>query len=326
LRTQIEKSTTAKKNAWQKITALFRKEKPRSINIRPEGMNFIIGRSQEIERVSILADKGINTIILGDIGTGKTEIINQFTTEKKILRIDDLTDLKNTLINALLFLFNNDKEAVFNLMFPKLELKDAQVKLTKHSAIALANQLVSLTEKHEYIIVIDNVDRITPRYIKILEILKDHFTIITTAREVPINKSSFLWNFERLRLENLKRADSLELIHRLSYDLEVEDPVLFRNHIQEQSNGNPRVIYELIERYRKEAFITNDVVRNVRHYGSMREYDMSIFIVVGLGTLAVLRYLAIETGDTSLKFFGGAALIFLLVFRNVFRISRRKVF
>jgi hypothetical protein len=211
-------------------------------------------------------------------------------------------------------------------MFPKLELKDAQVKLTKHSAIALANQLVSLTEKHEYIIVIDNVDRITPRYIKILEILKDHFTIITTAREVPINKSSFLWNFERLRLENLKRADSLELIHRLSYDLEVEDPVLFRNHIQEQSNGNPRVIYELIERYRKEAFITNDVVRNVRHYGSMREYDMSIFIVVGLGTLAVLRYLAIETGDTSLKFFGGAALIFLLVFRNVFRISRRKVF
>ena len=326
LRTQIEKSTTAKKNAWQKITALFRKEKPRSINIRPEGMNFIIGRSQEIERVSILAGKGINTIILGDIGTGKTEIINQFTTEKKILRIDDLTDLKNTLINALLFLFNNDKEAVFNLMFPKLELKDAQVKLTKHSAIALANQLVSLTEKHEYIIVIDNVDRITPRYIKILEILKDHFTIITTAREVPINKSSFLWNFETLRLENLKRADSLELIHRLSYDLEVEDPVLFRNHIQEQSNGNPRVIYELIERYRKEAFITNDVVRNVRHYGSMREYDMSIFIVVGLGTLAVLRYLAIETGDTSLKFFGGAALIFLLVFRNVFRISRRKVF
>lgn len=326
LRNQIEKSTSIKPTLWQKLTSIFYPEQKKVINLRPEGAQFIIGRNKEIQQLTALAQKGVNTIILGPIGSGKSELLQQINLESKVLRVDDMTDFKNTLINALIFLFNNDKEAVFNLMYPKLNLEHAQVKLTRHSAVSLARQLISLTDRHEYVLLIDNVDRITPRYIKILEILKDHFTIITTAREVPINKSSFLWNFETLRLKNLNRAESLELIHRLSYDLEVEDLSMFRNHIWEQSTRNPRVIFELVERFRKEAFISNDVVRKVRHYGSLREIDMSVVVILALGTMAVLRYLAIETGDTSLKFFGGAALVFLLIFRNVVHITKRKVY
>ncbi len=211
------------------------------------------------------------------------------------MQIDDLTDFKNTLINALMHLFNYDKEAVFNLMFPQYSLDEARIKLTKHSTVSLAKQLIDLTGKNEYILLIDNVDRITPRNVKILEVLKDHFTIITTARKIPLDKSSFLWNFETVKLENLSRSNSLELIHRLSYDMEVEDLALFRNHIFEQSAGNPRVMYELIERYRKEAFVTNQVVREVRHYGSLHEIDLSIMVVIVLGGMAILRYLAMGT-------------------------------
>ena len=108
--------------------------------------------------------------------------------------------------------------------------------------------------------------------------------------------------------------------------MEVEDMALFRNHIYEQSNGNPRVIFELVERYRKETFVTNEVVRQVRHYGSLKEIDMSIIVLIVLGGMAILRYLSMETGESSMKFFGGAALILLLVFRNIFRGSKRKVF
>ncbi len=203
---------------------------------------------------------------------------------------------------------------------------EAKIKLTKHSTIALAKQLIDLTEKNEYILLIDNVDRITPRNVKILEVLKDHFTIITTARKIPLDKSSFLWNFESVKLENLSRSNSLELIYRLSYDMEVEDVALFRNHIYEQSAGNPRVILELIERYRKEVFVSNETVREVRHYGSLKEIDMSIMVVIVLGGMAILRYLSMETGESSLKFFGGVAMILLILFRNVFRFSKRKTF
>ncbi len=67
---------------------------------------------------------------MGPIGSGKSELLQQINLESKVLRVDDMTDFKNTLINALIFLFNNDKEAVFNLMYPKLNLEHAQVKLT----------------------------------------------------------------------------------------------------------------------------------------------------------------------------------------------------
>lgn len=98
----------------------------------------------------------------------------------------------------------------------------------------------------------------------------------------------------------------------------------FRNHIFEQSSGSPRVIFELVERYCKETFVTNDIVRQVKHYGSLPEYDMSIVVMLALGSLAILRYLSIEIGDNTMKFFGGAALIGLILFRNVFRFTKQR--
>jgi hypothetical protein len=47
-------------------------------------------------------------------------------------------------------------------------------------------------------------------------------------------------------------------------------------------------------------------------------------VLLGLSFLAILRYLSIEIGDNTMKFFGGAALIGLILFRNVFRFTRRR--
>ena len=47
-------------------------------------------------------------------------------------------------------------------------------------------------------------------------------------------------------------------------------------------------------------------------------------MLLGLSFLAILRYLSIETGDNTMKFFGGAALIELILFRNVFRFTIRR--
>lgn len=156
--------------------------------------------------------------------------------------------------------------------------------------------------------------------------MKDTFTIVAAAREIPLNKSSFLWNFEIIRLKGLERKHALDLISKLSYDLEVEDYELFRNHIFEQSDGNPRVIYELIERYRKEPVITTEVVREVRHFGSLKEFDMSIVIMLGIACLAILRYLSKEVDNSGYRFIGGAAMILLIISRQIFSNSKRKLF
>lgn len=327
VRQQIEKSTRKDLSFGKKILNWFKPDEVETtINIGQKNA-FLVGRSKELDQLQINIKKKINTIVLGDIGIGKSLLLESIATDKKesLLLIDDTTDFKTTLVSTLMHLFSHDKEAVMKLMYPKHTIENLRTPLTKHSTTALAKTLTEITDKHEYVLVIDNVDRITPRVVKVLEVLKDHFTIITTAREVAMNKSSFLWNFETIKLEPLKRGESLELIHRLSYDVEMEDQELFRNHIWEQSAGNPRVIFELVERYRKEAFVTSDIVRQVRHYGALPEINVMFILALFLGSLVILRYWGREVGDTSLQFIGGAALVFLMFFREFMRFTKRRV-
>ena len=223
-----------------------------------------------------------------------------------------------------MYIYKNDKDTVFKLIYGDHDLNAVGAKMNKETVKNLCEELIKVTSKHEYILKIDNVDKITPKAIKALEILKDHFTIITSAREVPMNKQSFIWNFEIIRLNNMNRQNTLELIHKLSYDLDIEDFELYRNHIFEQSNGNPRVIFELVERYRKENIITSDVVRTIRHTGALPEIDMSLAVLLVLGTLAILRYAAGETGNSSLRFIGGCAMVMLILARYFFRFGTRK--
>jgi hypothetical protein len=326
MRQQIEKAAQKDRSIGRKILNWFKPPEVETMAINIGQRNaFLVGRKLELEQLQNNIRKNINTIVLGDIGTGKSTLLeNVATDERKVLLIDDTSDFKSTLISTLMHLFSHDKEAFMKLTYPKHTIKTIRTPLTKHSMVGLAKTLTEITDRYEYVLVIDNVDRITPRVVKVLEILKDHFTIVTTAREVALNKGSFLWNFETIKLPPLVRSESLELIHRLAYDVELEDAELFRNHIWEQSNGNPRVIFELVERYRKETFVTNDVVRQVRHYGALPEWDLSFMILLSLAGLAILRYLANETGEGSFRFIGGAAMILLIVFRQFFTKTKRR--
>ena len=327
LRKSINRMTAEKPTFLQKVkNYFFPKKRATLINLSNDVSNFIVGRSSELLHVTDLINKNCNVILLGKIGTGKTHIMNQIDPEnKKVLKFDDFSDIKKTLINALIYLYENDKQTIFQMIYGDFEISKLPTQLQRDSVSALCKSLVNLTSKHEYLLVIDNCDKITPRGIKALEELKDHFVILTGAREIPINKSSFLWNFETIRVENLSRQNSLELIHKLAYDVEVEDFELFRNHIWEQSNGNPRVIFELVERFRKEIVVSADIIRSVKHYGSMPEIDMSFAVMLGLASLAILRYASAEVGNDSLKFIGGCAMILLLFSRYIFNFTKRKV-
>lgn len=326
LKQRIDKMTEAKLSLFQRFKNwLFPPKRASLINLTNEASKFLVGRNSELLKITENINKNVNTILMGGIGSGKTHLINQLTeSNKKILRFDDFSDLKKTLVQCLLLLFKNDKEHVFQLLYPDFDLSQAQQHLQKDSILNLCREIKKVTAKHEYVLVIDNCDKITPKGMKALEELKDHFTILTSARAVAVNQSSFLWNFEIVKIENLKRPESLDLIQKLSYDLDIEDWDIFRNHIWEQSAGNPRVIFEMIERMRKEVVINAETVRTIRHFGSLREYDMSFVVILGLSFLAILRYLSAETGQDSLKFIGGIAMILLIFSRYVFNFSKRK--
>lgn len=289
-----------------------------------------IGRDEPIARLIDYANRKINTIIIGSIGVGKSHLLETFEESIKdngrfkILKMDDANDLRPSLTQLLIYLLKTDQQGVYNHLFPEFDYSKTVTKISRQNILHIAREIIKATDKNSYTLFIDNVDQLSPRSVQVLELFKDHFTIITTARRVPVNKSSFLWDFEIIRLKPLTRADSLQLVDRMSAGLAPEDQWLYKNHIYEQTNGNPRAIREMIERYRKEKNLTNEVVLNLTHTGALPEYDCTFLLLLFLACVACLRYLNHEVQNASFRVLGGIALVFLFITRYFFRFSKRK--
>jgi integrase/recombinase XerD len=339
LRKDVERVTNPK-SPLQKffgwLIAPFRiNRNPKLINLHfPNTGIPTIGRNPVLKQILSNAEKGINTAILGTVGIGKSHLINQIKEQfrqqdhsvhhaKGLLTLDNTAEIKPTLAQMLLYILKTDQQGVYNFLFPGFDYSRALQHISRDTVQNIANRIVEITPKKYYTLLIDNVDAVTPKAAKVLEIFKDHFTIITSAREVSVKRSSFLWNFDIIRLKELDRDSSMKLIQALSTGIQVQDYNLFRNHIYEQTNGNPRAIYEIIDRYKKEPVISNQVVRQVRHTGALSEIDCSFAILLFLACVACLRYLNHEVENASFRVIGGIGLVLLFLSRYVFRFTRK---
>jgi hypothetical protein len=312
---RVNEVTTRRTNYLKKIYNKLFPERNRIINLNFTDEIFSDGRNAELVQLNNNIEKNINTIILGGIGTGKSHLLNNLETSKKIIRLDDTDAIKTTLIQILLYLYKGDKQSVLDLLWKDFTIEEIKKKVQRENVTQICNSITAIVEKKEYILLIDDISKITPTAKKAIEKLKDTFIIITTARQIKATDTSFLWNFEQLKIDNLNRNDAMILISQLINGIQTENNTILREHIFDQTNGNPRAIYELVDRYKKEPFLTEDIIRSIKHSGALNEIDMSYLIVIFLGVVSVTRYLARDLNQPSLKFIGAAALILLIISR-----------
>lgn len=332
LKELVSKSTTEIKteNIFQRIyRAIFKREKriPNFAYINTERV--LVGRKNEVKQVAENISKQVNTLILGEAGTGKSFLLESVlqSFDKKVLEFDDAKALKRTLTNTILYLLQGDKEQFQLIVFGDvLDDKQQRVKLTKDNVLNLAKILCQITEKNEYILSFENLDQISASSVQVLEILSNHFVVVGTARKVPVSKSTFVWNYEKIEIKNLDRKSSYNLIYKMTYKIDA-DMTHLKQSIFDASQGNPRMITQLIERISKEAKITREVITEITETYTGRELkqiDMSIYFLLAFGGLAVLRYLSAETGNASMRFIGGCFMIFMLFARYFFNAFKRQ--
>ena len=321
LRNSIQKASDY--NSKTKFFSKFFKKKETAVYI-PVSNSIVIGRALELQEITDHIEKGTNVCLIGAVGTGKRTILNNLKTTKKILTLDDTSGIKKSLLYLLLYLYKNEKETVAALLFSDFDLDKIETKLSRQSVGFLCDKIIEIVQPKEFILKINSVNSITNSSISVIEKLKDHFVIITSAFEIPINKESFLWNFEKIKIKNLSRTHSLELIHKLSYDMEIEDYELYKNHIWEQTNGNPRAVVEMVERYRREPILINETVRSVTHRGSIRDLDFSFVVIFFIAGLAIFRYMTSEFDNPGLRVIGGMSMILLLLSRSMFSFAKRR--
>lgn len=292
-------------------------------------LGFVVGRRSETGRLSDLCKKRVNVLITGEQGTGKTAMLDNFVKSGqagKILRIDDMSAIKKTLAGLVLTLFNGDKEKVKDLLYgPEVDLDRI---VTKESIKRLCELLIETTDKDEYSIIIDDATRVTPMGITVLEKLNGHFHMVVAARYIKIQQVSFLTNFEKIKLEGLKRHEVVELITRASKDFadRIEDWESYKSHIYRSTNGNPKFVLEMIERFRREPYVSSDMIQRVSHTTALKETDMSLLVIIFLSSLMILRYVGREVGSDrgAYMLIGGAFLVFALFARNILNMGKRK--
>lgn len=266
-------------------------------------------------------------IITGPTGIGKTHLLQSLNFQTPTLVMDDCSDMKASLKAAILFVCG-DKETAAAQMFRTSDVKAVETKLSALSVANLVQTLKDVTKPQEYLLKIGHIDGITPKAVKVLEELKDHFTIITTARGIKMESASFAWSFEKVELPPLSRPDSLRMIYRLISDCEVSDMDTVMTKVYETADGNPRKIRELCERLRREPFIDADTTTEITdsYLGrQVEEFDFSVILLIILGGFVLLRYYGRETGERDLQFIGAVIMLVMMFARSFFRANRRKV-
>jgi len=288
--------------------------------------DYHVGREREMALLVDLISKKVNVLLLGAQGTGKTHLLDNFK-DGNILRVDDFSAVKPTLAGMLLQLFNGDKEEIKEMLYG--DDTDWDKKVLKETIKGMCDLLVRVCHKNEYTIIIDDVEKISANGVKALEFLREHFHIVCAARKVPISKITFLTNFQKMKLDNLSRPETMTLVNMAASDLRarVENWEAFENRIWDNCGGNPQFTLEMIDRYRKErGQIGIDLIQEIEHTAGRQPIDMSMPFMILLASLMILRYIGREMGDDKDAFMliGGIFMCFALFARPLLMQAKRK--
>ncbi len=317
-----------KKSLWDRFKGWATPKKQNKISIITSDPRLLIGRDYEVKQIEKLIEKEVSILITGPVGIGKTHLINNLKFSRTILEIDDCKDFKKSIASIILHLFGGDKEQAAQLIFSSSDRSTLELKMSKHSLPNLCELLKQITTKNEYILKIADLDQVTPGTVKALQILKEHFIVITTARNIKIENTPFCWDFEKIELKPLKREESLRLFHRLTDSYQIEDIEFVRNKVHDTAEGNPRAIFELSQRITKEPYINGKIVEEIanNYLGKVvKEIDMSIYLLfLFIAGFAFMKVRGREMGEEGWRTISGGIMIILLFARYFFSKTRRR--
>lgn len=317
------------KKSWkQKIFERYFPPKPIHILPVEKGLTkYHIGRKDELARLHFLSERRINTVILGAQGIGKSHLLDNYTGNDNIIRIDEMTAITKMLGGWILAISEKNPERAEMLYRDEGDKPVSEI-VEKKAIKFLVEDLIALTTKGEWTLIIDDVTRITPRGIATLERLKNHFHIMCAARHVEVKKGTFLSNFERIDLKPLPRTEATELALKLSREFldKIEDLEAYKNHIWENTQGVPLFIYEMVERYSKETHVSLEIVKEVRHTAAVPEINAAPFVIMVFASFTALRYFAKASGgdNTPYIILAGIGMLFLVFGRPLIQLTKRK--
>jgi len=287
---------------------------------RPLGGNLqTVGRRTEMHRLQQNLVRGIDTLLIGPVGVGKSHLLSLVEGEK-VLRLPSLNPARQSVIALAEELH---KRGILKVDLPK-EGEEVRDDLTaergepsevesggeadpsasppdfetlrkRHTRTTVRGWVQMITEAvqpDEWTLIVDDLSDLSASTGRLVDHLNKRFVIFAAAVEIKRAHEKHFWKFERVEVGSLSRKDATELIRQAASGADIEDYRLFETHVLQKSAGNPRAILEIVDRLRKEPSITRSAVRDVAHVGARGKLDLTPALVLVVALFVVARFIA----------------------------------
>ena len=247
-------------------------------------MGKTVGRDEELCQLTDNLSKGIDTLLLGPIGVGKSHLLALLDAENALV-VKTLSPAKEALINIA-----KELHKIGRLCPDGPDFETIKKQHTRTTIQGWTDMVLGSVKKNEFVLIVDDLSDMTASVGRLIDKLNRKFTIIAALPEVRKPYEKYFWRFDRVEIEHLSTADAKKLIRQCAAGADIEDYAMTETRVLQQSAGNPRAIIEIVERLRKEPSVTRSVVRDVSHTGARDQIDLTFAVVLILLFVVAARF------------------------------------
>jgi hypothetical protein len=298
-----------------------------------------VGRQAELAQLQDHLRKGIDTLLIGPVGVGKSHLLSLLEREK-LIRLSGLTPQRQALMVLAEELFDRgvlrptngapslpgegetlppaeepepepEGEPALAMSAGEAPQEDAgdfesfKKQHTRTSVQGWAKMILDSVQKDEWTLIVDDLSDLSTSTGKLLDLLAGKFVILAGSQGLKKGHEKHFWKFERIELKNLPPDEARTLIRQAAQGAQVEDMALFETHLLQRSAGNPRALLESVARLRKESTVTREAVRELAHAGGRHQVDLTPALLLLVCLLLAARFVARGMGETEFYLLAG---------------------
>ncbi|MBC8236126.1 AAA family ATPase [bacterium] len=236
----------------------------------------MIGRQSESQKLIENIQKGQHTLLLGEVGMGKTYLLKQLYSQlDKAIYVESLSPFKPTLLDIISVLHQNGVFIISGLEAEYLSWDELCKKLNRLNLKQLMNALLQNLQGKGYVLLLDHLETATPSMAKkVFHLMKDT-TIIGAANKLKPSLKKLWWRFEPIELLPLTKEESTKLLWSLISKDKISDEKLLEQIVTNQANGNPLSICQLTDKVKRESKLTTESIRELTHQAGAKFIDLT---------------------------------------------------